>query len=102
MLHETQPDRHAIDASPLVLNLKGVAAALGVSPQRFRNIRRELEKLGFPRALPVLTGRWSRAAVVAWVEHNGQPAQVVTKSQADEEVAFATQEFQRRYVGGAA
>ncbi len=102
MLHETQPDRHAIDASPLVLNLKGVAAALGVSPQRFRNIRRELEKLGFPRALPVLTGRWSRAAVVAWIEHNGQPAQIVSRSAADKAIEQAIAEFQHRYVGGVA
>lgn len=102
MSHASALPRHATEPASLVFDLAGVAGALGVSPGRFRNIRRELEARGFPKALPVLTGRWSRSAVITWIEHNGQASHAPKPLASDSAIDQAVEELERRYTRGAA
>lgn len=105
MSHGSAVDQHIPQPFSLVFDLAGVATALGISPSRFRNIRRGLEARGFPKALPVLTGRWSRAAVIAWIEHNGQNSHnghLVRRTASDTEIEAAVEAIERRYTRGAA
>lgn len=49
-----------------------VAAALGYRTlTAFRRARPQLEAAGFPRRIPNMGARWSRAAVDAWVAQAG-------------------------------
>lgn len=63
----------------LVMDAKTTAAALGISPQKFRAIRDELERSGFPQPLPIPSGdkrpqlKWARAAVCAWIDRHAAP-----------------------------
>lgn len=103
MSHGSTLHRHATEPASLVMDRDAVASALGISPDRFRNIRRELEARGFPLALPVLTGRWSRAAVVAWIEQNGQPKPLTIRPiEADGAINQAIEDLERRYTRGRA
>lgn len=58
-------------AQPAVLTAGQVAFLLRCSEDTFRNKRRRLEAAGFPRKLPGCA-RWSRAAVLRWIETNGE------------------------------
>jgi predicted DNA-binding transcriptional regulator AlpA len=59
--------------APLVLTLDDLAAVLAMSPESFRRMRPALEAAGFPRRLPHMGARWSRAAVEAWIARSGEP-----------------------------
>lgn len=105
MSHIPALNSQVAETSAFVFNLADVATALGVSPGHFRNIRRELEARGFPKALPVLTGRWSRAAVIAWIEDNGQNSHnghLARRTASDTEIEAAVEAIERRYTKGAA
>lgn len=74
--------RHELTHSPhtpappqvaaLTYSASEVAAALGyASAATFRKARPQLEAAGFPRRIPNMGARWSRAAVDAWVAQAG-------------------------------
>lgn len=101
MSHGSASHQHATEPAPLVMDRDAVARALGISESRFRNIRRELEARGFPPALPVLTGKWSRLAVVTWIEQNGQPKPLTIRPiEEDGATHRAIEDLERRYGWG--
>lgn len=69
-LHHAPPPPAASVAS-LVYTAEEVAQALGLKPDTFRKKRPALEAAGFPKRLPAMGSRWSRAAVDAFVAAAG-------------------------------
>lgn len=56
----------------LTYGVAEVATALGYpTTDAFRRARPALEEAGFPRRIPNMGARWSRAAVDAWVAQAG-------------------------------
>lgn len=67
------------------MNTAEVAQALGYSPRRFRDHLPDLEAHGFPAPLPGLTSRWSRQAVLDWINrprHDALAVRVVRETNA--------------------
>lgn len=62
-------------ASP-VLTLSELCAILAISEATFHRRRPAMERAGFPRRLPGLA-RWSRRAVLRWIEASGEAAMIV-------------------------
>ncbi len=56
--------------APHTLTLPDLLHELQVSEITFRRRRKSLEAAGFPRALPGLGHRWSRRAVLAWINQH--------------------------------
>lgn len=71
----------------MVLNRTEVAALFGISKYRFSKLRALMEAEGFPEQLPV-TGGWSRAAVVAWINQQ-LPAANIPQDPAEPDLAAA-------------
>lgn len=57
-----------------VMNRAAVAQALGYSTRRFGDHLPDLEAHGFPAPLPGLSNRWSRDAVLAWINRDRRPS----------------------------
>lgn len=49
-----------------ILDAKGVANLLRITPTKFAEIRPELEAMGFPEPHPVL-GNWLREPIERWI-----------------------------------
>lgn len=68
----TSPSAAPPPVAALTYSVDEVAAALGyASAASFRKARPQLEAAGFPRRIPNMGARWSRAAVDAWVAQAG-------------------------------
>lgn len=78
---------------PPVIPAKTVAEVLGVVVSSFYTRREQLEKIGFPPKLPGING-WSRAAILRWIETNGQTYQ---PAPAEPEPAPRVNHLERRY-----
>lgn len=66
-------DLSGILETPHALDAQGVCRLLGLKQvSTFYNKRPALEAAGFPQKLPGLS-RWSRPAIMAWLEMNGRP-----------------------------
>lgn len=55
---------------PHTLTLPDLLHELQMTEITFRRRRKALEQAGFPRALPGLGHRWSRRAVLAWINRD--------------------------------
>lgn len=67
-------DLSGILETPHALDAQGVCRLLGLKQvSTFYNKRATLEAAGFPPKLPGLA-RWSRPAIMAWLEMNGRPS----------------------------
>lgn len=53
-----------------VMNRAEVAQAVGYSSRRFADHLPDLEAHGFPAPIPGLPNRWSRQAVLAWINRD--------------------------------
>lgn len=95
MSHRSQSNPHL--SPPPVLDLNAVAALLQLTPDRFRNIRRRLEAAGFPKSLPILTGRWSHDQVMQWIATNGAPDQPTAATSSA--IEAAARRLDERYGG---
>jgi hypothetical protein len=83
-----------------VITLEEIAAELHVQPAHAaRKCRQLANDAGFPRSLPGLPNRWSRAQVEAWFAAGGAPAPVAKIEPAPDQVAAARQILEARYVG---
>lgn len=47
---------------------RDIAGLLGITVFQFRQRRQRMQRAGFPRPLPCLPGRWSRAQVEDWIK----------------------------------
>lgn len=52
------------------MNTAEVAQALGYCSRRFKDKLQGLEATGFPAPLPGFSNRWSRQAVLAWINRD--------------------------------
>lgn len=68
------PPAEALLSLPPILKAADVAGLLRMAVQNFYNRRHALEANGFPKKLPGMNA-WSRAAVLRWIETNGQTFQ---------------------------
>ncbi|MBS1180415.1 MAG: hypothetical protein H6Q99_295 [Proteobacteria bacterium] len=59
------------------MNTAEVAQALGYCSRRFKNKLISLEATGFPAPLPGFTNRWSRQAVLAWINRDRSPIMAI-------------------------
>lgn len=64
------------------MNTAEVAQALGYCSRRFKDKLPGLEATGFPAPLPGFANRWSRQAVLAWINRDRSAGPSVAPSKA--------------------